>query len=95
MSSKYIVPVPPAVGLFLVPKPIVMLLTLVRSTRLVTDFILRQSESQAESCPDDLKSTDLTLSSLYHNDSPDVKEDPWVTKMTVYCDFDLQAPQGP
>jgi len=32
MSSKYIVPVPPAAGLFLVPKPMVMVLTLVRST---------------------------------------------------------------
>ena len=32
MSSKYIVPVPPAAGLFLVPMPMVMALTLVRFT---------------------------------------------------------------
>ena len=32
MSSKYIVPAPPAAGLPFVPKPIVMVLTLVRST---------------------------------------------------------------
>ena len=31
MSSKYIVPVPPAAGLFFVPKPMVIVLTLARS----------------------------------------------------------------
>jgi hypothetical protein len=65
------------------------------SIRLDTVSLLQQAERQAESYPDNLKSTDFTLLYLYQISHIPVKKNLWMTEMPGYCDFIVQAPHSP